>query len=74
MKIQHEKDEYDWGIVVNFRKVTEESRRSSQKDETKIIVDLLLHVAADEEDKDDGEKKIPKPCPVNQVGESVIRF
>lgn len=74
VKVQHEKDEYDWGIVVNFRKVTEDLRSklrnksNPQNTDTKVIVDVLLHVAVEEDEKnDDVEKKIPKPCGENQV-------
>lgn len=74
VKIKHEKDEYDWGIVINFRKVAGDDlrnkikKKTNSKDmDTKIIVDLLLHVAEEENANNDDEPKIPKPCGPNQV-------
>lgn len=72
--IKYEKDEYDWGIVINFRKVAGDDSRNKMRGkgnpkdaETKVIVDMLLHVAEEEGAKVDEENKIPKPCGENQV-------
>lgn len=75
VKIKFENDEYDWGIVINFRKVASDDLRNKMKNkgapkealDTKVIVDLLLHVVEEEATKSDEENKIPKPCGENQV-------
>lgn len=54
-------DEFDWGIIVNFKK--KDSNPNPLKSETQVIVDVLLHVN-DKFDKDSA----PKPCPKNEKG------
>ncbi|XP_065174077.1 exosome RNA helicase MTR4 [Atheta coriaria] len=69
VKIKMNGNEYDWGAIVNFKKVAETTGRmkaNPMRSATKIQVDLLLHVLP-AASKDDEE--IPKPCPANQVGE-----
>lgn len=63
VKVKTEEDEYDWGIVVNFKKDTKDNSKNPLKSVTRVIVDVLLHVA------DDSEKEgIPKPCPTGKKG------
>lgn len=63
VKVKTEEDEYDWGIIVNFKKDTKDSAKNPLKSETKIIVDVLLHV-----DEDSEKEGIPKPCPKGKKG------
>lgn len=59
--VQTETDEFDWGIIVNFKK--QDSSSNPLKSETQVIVDILLHV------NDSFEKNAqPKPCPKNEKG------
>lgn len=70
VKIKTNDIEYDWGAVVNFKKVAPISGRKGPKNPAqnpnKVQVDLLLHVIA--EDNQDKEV-VPKPCPDGQAGE-----
>ncbi|XP_018575535.1 superkiller viralicidic activity 2-like 2 [Anoplophora glabripennis] len=73
LKIKTQDAEYDWGAVVNFKKVQEilpgrKGRQGQSKAVTKVQVDLLLHVIS-ENDAEDG---IPKPCLDDQKGEVEI--
>ncbi|XP_055592705.1 exosome RNA helicase MTR4 [Uranotaenia lowii] len=63
IKIQSDNGEFEWGIVVNFKKETADAKTNPLKAETKVVIDVLLHV-------DDGFEKegIPKPCPANKRG------
>ncbi|CAG9817307.1 unnamed protein product [Phaedon cochleariae] len=70
LKIKTPDAEYDWGAVVNFKKVSEiipgrKNKQGQSKTQTKVKIDLLLLVIAD---SDDGGA-IPKPCFDNQKGE-----
>ncbi|XP_004520977.1 superkiller viralicidic activity 2-like 2 isoform X2 [Ceratitis capitata] len=62
IKVQNEKDEFDWGIVVNFKKQTNNAK-NPLKAETVIVVDVLLHVTEDSAKADE-----PKPCKQGQKG------
>ncbi|VEN60766.1 unnamed protein product [Callosobruchus maculatus] len=74
IKIKTPEAEYDWGAVVNFKKVHEvvpgrRNRQGKAKMQTKVKVDLLLHVISpDSEDVD----AIPKPCTEDLKGEVEI--
>ncbi|EAT39110.1 AAEL009067-PA [Aedes aegypti] len=63
IKIQSDAGEFEWGIIVNFKKETVDAKANPLKAETKVIIDVLLHV-------DDGFEKegVPKPCPPNKRG------
>lgn len=63
IKVKTDEDEYDWGIIVNFKKDTKDNTKNPLKSVTRIIVDTLLHV--DDESEKEG---IPKPCPSNKKG------
>lgn len=61
--------EYDWGAVVNFKKVQEilpgrKGKQGQSKAVTKVQVDILLHVISENDEGD----TIPKPCSEDQVG------
>ncbi|XP_055381985.1 exosome RNA helicase MTR4 [Condylostylus longicornis] len=56
IKIKTELEEFDWGIVVNFKKQSDESKNPLTS-EVNVIIDVLLHVA----EGFDKEKE-PKPC------------
>lgn len=62
IKVKNDTDEFDWGIVVNFKKQANKTR-NPLKSETDVIVDILLHVT-DESAKGDE----PKPCKPGQKG------
>ncbi|KAJ8955263.1 hypothetical protein NQ318_000290 [Aromia moschata] len=73
IKIKSQDDEYDWGAVVNFKKVQEivpgrKNRQGQSKTVTKIQIDLLLHVISENDTGD----SIPKPCSEDQKGEVEI--
>lgn len=55
-------EEFDWGIIVNFKKQSN-GERNPLKEETVTIVDILLHVDDDYEKTSD-----PRPCPPNKQG------
>lgn len=63
-------DEYDWGAIVNFRKVQQNSSKKGRSNPknvaTKIQVDVLLHVIPHVGGSDETDI-IPKPCPSDQV-------
>lgn len=63
--------EYDWGVIINFKKESEAFSRKKKNPttaKTKVIVDLLLHVTAEENSED----VIPKPCLEGQVNDNKI--
>uniref|UniRef100_A0A1B0AKL5 Helicase ATP-binding domain-containing protein n=1 Tax=Glossina palpalis gambiensis TaxID=67801 RepID=A0A1B0AKL5_9MUSC len=62
VKVQSESDEFDWGIVVNFKKQSNNTR-NPLKSETVVIVDVLLHVTEESAKNDE-----PKPCKKGQNG------
>ncbi|KAJ8909989.1 hypothetical protein NQ315_000541 [Exocentrus adspersus] len=72
LKIKNQDDEYDWGAVVNFKKVQEivpgRKGKGQAKPATKVQVDILLHVISDS----DAPDTIPKPCQEDQKGEVEI--
>lgn len=63
VKVKTEDDEYDWGIIVNFKKDTKDNMKNPLKSVTRVIVDVLLHV-----DEDSEKEGIPKPCPDGKKG------
>lgn len=63
VKVQKEnEEEFEWGIIVNFKKQSN-GERNPLKEETVTIVDILLHVDDDYEKTSD-----PRPCPANKQG------
>ncbi|XP_008199268.1 exosome RNA helicase MTR4 isoform X2 [Tribolium castaneum] len=77
VKIKVGETEYDWGAVVNFKKVSENipgrkhGKANPAKTSTKVQVDLLLHVMSSE-DGSNNKDVIPKPCLDGQKGEVEI--
>lgn len=63
VKVKTEEDEYDWGIIVNFKKDTKDNTKNPLKSVTRVIVDILLHV-----DEDSEKEGIPRPCPAAKKG------
>uniref|UniRef100_A0A1A9X490 Helicase ATP-binding domain-containing protein n=1 Tax=Glossina brevipalpis TaxID=37001 RepID=A0A1A9X490_9MUSC len=55
-------DEFDWGIVVNFKKQSNNTRNPLTS-ETVVIIDVLLHVTEESAKSDE-----PKPCKPGQKG------
>jgi ATP-dependent RNA helicase DOB1 len=76
VKIKIDETEYDWGAVVNFKKVSENipgrkgARANPATTSTKVQVDLLLHVIS--EDASGDKEIIPKPCLDGQVISTVL--
>lgn len=62
VKVKNDIEEYDWGIVVNFKKQTNKTK-NPLKAETSVIVDVLLHVSEESSKNDE-----PKPCKPGQKG------
>uniref|UniRef100_A0A1I8QAL3 Helicase ATP-binding domain-containing protein n=1 Tax=Stomoxys calcitrans TaxID=35570 RepID=A0A1I8QAL3_STOCA len=62
VKVKNDTEEYDWGIVVNFKKQTSKTKNPLQA-ETLVIVDVLLHVSEESSKSDE-----PKPCKSGQKG------
>lgn len=63
VKVQKEnEEEFDWGIIVNFKKQTNDEK-NPLKTENIIVVDILLHV-----DDDYEKSSIARPCPANKQG------
>lgn len=58
-QVKNEKDTFEWGIIVNFRK----KNANNPKEETVIIIDILLHVSKDSTDL------APIPCQEGEDGE-----
>jgi ATP-dependent RNA helicase DOB1 len=63
VKVKNDDEEFEWGMVVNFKKDTKDNKKNPLKSVTQVIVDVLLHV--DEESEKEG---IPKPCPPGKSG------
>lgn len=68
-QIKNQDVEYEWGAVVNFKKVQEilpgrKGKQGQTKAVTKVQVDILLHVISE----NDAGDTIPKPCKDDQVG------
>ncbi|XP_023302269.2 exosome RNA helicase MTR4 [Lucilia cuprina] len=62
VKVQNDTEEFDWGIVVNFKKQVNNAK-NPLKAETVVIVDVLLHVTEESAKNDE-----PKPCKPGQKG------
>lgn len=61
IKIQNNDDEFDWGIVINFKKQSIPSGKSPLEAESNVSIDVLLHL-----DEESFEKSISKPCSPNK--------
>lgn len=74
-----ESDEYDWGIIINFRQQNNpDDKKRKQigktpnetnplKAEGVLIVDVLLHVDSDPQENKNNLDTTPKPCPAGKV-------
>ncbi|KAL7304922.1 hypothetical protein TKK_0002720 [Trichogramma kaykai] len=60
VKIKNDKYEFDWGIILNFKK------KGNEKTETHYVVDILLNIASDSTDL------APVPCPPDSKGEMEV--
>lgn len=58
--MKNEKDTFDWGIIVNFKK---KNPKNPEKEKASIIVDVLLHVSKN------STEAAPIPCPDDEDGE-----
>lgn len=69
VKVKNEDDEFEWGIIINFKKegeVTPGKKKGNPMNAPTIIVDVLLHVAEGTGGAASGQ---PKPCPEGETGE-----
>ena len=74
-QIKHESDEFDWGVILNFKKQDIGGGRgrgrgrgghsNPARDPPKVVVEVLLHVLGEED-------KPPKPCPPGTNGEMEV--
>ncbi len=63
IKVQNTTDEFDWGIVINFKKQSAPNGKNPLESESSVIIDVLLHI-----DEDSFENSISKPCLPNKKG------
>ncbi|KAF2879988.1 hypothetical protein ILUMI_26176 [Ignelater luminosus] len=74
VKIKNNDTEYDWGMIVNFKKVIENTggkkKGNPLTSPTKVQVDILLNIIASADDAD--KDVIPKPCPEGQIGDTEV--
>lgn len=71
--MKHENDEFDWGIIINFKKQEASGGRgrgrgghsNPSREPPQVIVEVLLHVAG-------GEDQPLKPCPHGASGEMEV--
>lgn len=72
VKIKTEKHDYDWGVIINFKKQMDNpggKKKNPAKEAPSLIIDVLLHVASNDECKSVIADKKPEPCPPDQTGE-----
>lgn len=62
VKVKNQSDEFDWGIVVNFKRQAN-NIRNPLKSENVVIIDVLLYVTEESTKTDD-----PKPCQTGRKG------
>ncbi|KAH8378229.1 hypothetical protein KR093_010312 [Drosophila rubida] len=67
VKVSAGKQEYDWGIVLNYKKKDESNRRNPVKTDLGLVLDVLLHVSDASAKTGDTE-----PCPPNERGSMEI--
>lgn len=63
IKVQNNNDEFDWGIVINFKKQSVPGNKNPLEGESSVSIDVLLHL-----DEDSFENSISKPCLPNKKG------
>lgn len=61
IKIQNNNDEFDWGIVINFKKQSVPSGKNPLEAESNVSIDVLLHL-----DEESFAKSVSKPCSPNK--------
>lgn len=74
-QIKHDSDEYDWGIIINFKKQDAPASRgrgrgrgghsNPARDPPQVIVEVLLHVSGESDQP-------PKPCPTGATGDMEV--
>ncbi|XP_064539014.1 exosome RNA helicase MTR4 [Drosophila montana] len=62
VKVSAGKQEYDWGLVLNFKK-QDQNRKNPLKSEAGVVIDMLLHVSEEAAKTGDTE-----PCKPNERG------
>jgi ATP-dependent RNA helicase DOB1 len=70
LQVKYEEDEFDWGIIINFKKQSENMGNKRKENPLKaspsIIVDVLLHVSPD------SSTQQPRPCPSGVQGDMEV--
>lgn len=61
IKIQNNNDEFDWGIVINFKKQSVPNGKNPLEAESNVSIDVLLHL-----DEESFAKSVSKPCSPNK--------
>ncbi|GLH11936.1 Superkiller viralicidic activity 2-like 2 [Gryllus bimaculatus] len=72
VKVKTENEEYDWGVIINFKKQSndEGKKRNPAKSAPTLLVDVLLHVIGEKESaKFIVGGSAPTPCPPGQTGD-----
>ncbi|XP_071455006.1 exosome RNA helicase MTR4 [Hetaerina americana] len=76
VKIKNENDDFDWGIVINFKKKVEKGKgRGPGSSTCTYVVDVLLHVAkgtGPTASASGGVSLQPKPAPKDETGEMEV--
>ncbi|XP_020710480.2 exosome RNA helicase MTR4 [Athalia rosae] len=63
IKVKNETEEFDWGIIVNFKKKTP---KNPMKEKTVIVIDILLHISSESPEGN------PLPCKEGESGEMEV--
>lgn len=61
IKVQNNNDEFDWGIVINFKKQSVPTGKNPLDSESSVSIDVLLHI-----DDESFEKTVLKPFSPNK--------
>lgn len=61
IKVQNNSDEFDWGIVINFKKQSVPTGKNPLESESNVSIDVLLHI-----DDESFEKTVLKPFAPNK--------
>ncbi|KAG8235609.1 hypothetical protein J437_LFUL014654, partial [Ladona fulva] len=74
VKIKNEDDDFDWGIVINFKKKVEKGKGKSRDGGTATyVVDVLLHLAKGTGPGTQSAGGIqPRPAPTGETGEMEV--
>lgn len=69
MQVKCEEDEFDWGIIINFKKQSENvgnKKKETPMKAANIVVDILLHISPE------SSAQHPRPCPAGVQGDMEV--